>query len=150
MKESCSTILFHLIMTRCISFYRKARSWYAYLPEFIALGGTEAECLMVQGADKLLDLLAAKNSCSGKKFKFVTLRISSKKPLSHCIEKFDSDSYGASYVLQEYENEKINHLLWLCPVTLSVFNGYPNLIYFDILERGELFESRCDKVSAFK
>jgi hypothetical protein len=137
-------------MNREISFYRKSRSWYAYLPEFIAVGGTEAECAMVQGADTLLDLLAGKNARSGKKNKFVTLRISNKMPLSHCIEKFDSDRYGASYVLQEYENETIHHMLWLCPVTLAVFNRYPNRIYFDVLDKGEFFDARYEAVSKLK
>jgi hypothetical protein len=39
-------------------FYKSGPSWYADLPEYLEAGGHEGDCLMVAGADKLLDELA--------------------------------------------------------------------------------------------
>ncbi len=42
-----------------VRFYKKENSlWYAFVPEYYAVGGHESNCLMVAGADKLLDELA--------------------------------------------------------------------------------------------
>jgi hypothetical protein len=41
-----------------LRFYRETTLWYADLPEYLNSGGSKEDCLMVAGADKLLDKLA--------------------------------------------------------------------------------------------
>jgi hypothetical protein len=121
-------------MTREVSFYKKRKCWYAYLPEFIALGGTEAECKMVSGADTFLDLIAG-HRYDGKAMNYVTVKISDDEQLAYSMEQIDSDEFGSSYIILNYDTVACNHFLWLCPVTLSVFDNYPETIYFNVVER---------------
>lgn len=121
-------------MTREISFYKKRKCWYAYLPEFIALGGTEAECQMVSGADTFLDLIAS-HKYEGKPINYITIKISDEKALAYSMEQIDANEFGSSYIVLNYDDVAYNHFLWLCPVTLSVFDDYPETIYFDVVER---------------
>ncbi len=118
-------------MTREITFYKKRQCWYAYVPEFIALGGTEAECKMVNGADTFLDLLAG-HRYDGKTMTYVTVKISDDEELGYSMKQIDSDQFGSSYIVFTYDTIACNHLLWLCPVTLSVFDNYPETIYFNL------------------
>lgn len=108
-----------------ISFYKTQGSWFADLPDYIEQGGTEADCLMVAGADTWLDKLSG-----GKDT--ISLLISDKGPLREKMERHEEDEFGATYVAHTYEDEDINHQLWLCPVTLFVFNKYPKTIYYEI------------------
>ena len=121
-------------MTKEISFYKKRKCWYAYLPEFIAIGGTEAECKMVNGADTFLDLIAG-HRYDGKAMNYVTVKISDTENLGHSMEQIDANEFGSSYLVLNYDTVVCNHFLWLCPVTLSVFDDYPETIYFHVVER---------------
>jgi len=135
-------------MTRKIGFYKKNNSWYADLPEFIAIGGSEAECQMVQGADTLLDKLTI-NGVSND-VNYIVLEISDNKNLGNKMEQIRADDYGSTYYIREYDKTRINHLLWLCPVTLSVFDNYPEQIYFRVIERRENFKVTLAKSSILK
>jgi hypothetical protein len=135
-------------MTRKIGFYKKNDSWYADLPEFIAIGGTEAECQMVKGADTLLDQLVLNGLTNN--INYLVLEISDEEDLGNTMIQVQEDDFGSVYIVKEYDKAKINHLLWLCPVTLSVFDDYPERIYFRVIERRENFTVTLAKASIFK
>ena len=96
--------------------------WYIDLPEYIESGfGDKSNLEMVAGADTLLDIL----SNNGDN---VTVHFSS--------EPFDDYQYLLETDSEEpdgwYEVKNLNLKLWLCPVTLYVFNGiYPPNIYIN-------------------
>lgn len=113
-----------------IRFYKeKTGMWYADLPDYIASGGTKADCQMVSGADDWLDLIS---QCEYE----VTLEISTEKfegaeylYLDHTDEGFPE--MGATYRVTTYQGiDYSNRTMWLCPVTLFVFGEYPKDIYY--------------------
>lgn len=109
-----------------LRFYKKESRWFCYLPKYIASGGTEADCEMVAGADTWLDYL----SNNGDE---ITLDISKEIEMSNRIDRVHEDGFGATYMAYEYNEKPINHQLWICPVTLFVFNEYPQTIYYKIV-----------------
>lgn len=98
--------------------------WYADLPEYLDKKmGTLADLEMVSGADEWLDKLS--NGTDS-----VTLALSDTEALANSIvHKGDG-----VYIAEMYDGKYVNHKLWLCPVTLFVFNGhYPNRIYYTVI-----------------
>jgi hypothetical protein len=86
---------------------------------------------MIQGADEWLNLL----SKQGEK---VTVNLSN--------EKFDNAAYltlirlgeenlggGGNYLLETYQNKKINLKIWICEVTEFIFGEYPQKLYFKVV-----------------
>lgn len=112
-----------------LRFYNRDGSWYADLPEYIESGGTEADCLMVAGADTWLDFLSGYGDQ-------VTLRLSTEKPLKNSIKRIslDDNNSGATYEVVEYEGQLRHHILWICPVTLFVFGVFPEVIYYEVIK----------------
>jgi hypothetical protein len=119
-------------------FYKNEENrWYIDLPEYIESGiGTLENLEMVAGADILLDIVS-------KGQDRVKLEIITIKPVNY--DDFDSydelllisdnndDISGATYKLVEENNYNIkgDFQVWLCPVTLFVFNDeYPTKIWF--------------------
>ena len=112
--------------------------WYIDLPEYLEQGlGTQANLMMVAGADTFLDKL----SNNGNE---VTVRIETEpydgmeyalSRLGFGLDKALLDSvnhppveYGAHYRAND------GHVLWLCPVTEYVFGGYyPTDIYINVI-----------------
>jgi hypothetical protein len=135
-------------MTRKIGFYKKNNSWYADLPEFIAIGGSEAECQMVSGADTWLDILTLNGVDNN--VNYIVVEISDKENLGNAMVQVRCDDFGSTYIVKEYDKTRVNHLLWLCPVTLSVFDDYPKNIYFRVVERRKNFTVTLAKASIFK
>lgn len=84
---------------------------------------------MVAGADTLLDTLSnGKNEVlvdisTEPKEGFETLKLTEKKAFG-----------GADYLLETYQNKKVNHEMWLCDVTKFVFSNFPEKIYFKIVQ----------------
>jgi hypothetical protein len=110
---------------RTIRFYKEGDLWYADLPEYIAAGGTKEDCLMVEGADTWLNFLADGDE--------VTLKVSAMERLKEMlIRECDLGMEGAWYYADKYKGIVIYHDIWLCPVTLFVFDGvYPQKIYYE-------------------
>ncbi len=116
-------------MKKIITFYKVQDCWYADLPDYIENGGDMEDLLMVSGADKWLDILC-NNGLN------VTLEISSTEMLQEkllLIEEPKNLYDGAFYIANSYKDEDINHILWLCPVTLFVFKEYPKVLNYRIL-----------------
>ena len=115
-------------MKAIFRFYKTSENkWYIDLPEW---GGDLAELEMVEGADTMLDIVSGNNNeC------FLEL---SNEPFEKAdtliLMKNLSDSIGGGdYLMESYKGEEINHNLWLCGVTESVFGEIPEVIYVGYL-----------------
>lgn len=107
-------------------FYKEGASWYIDLPLYLEQGGSLGDLQMVQGADKMLDLMAGGRN-------EVVLHIST-APFEGSYElemtqKCEPYIGGAYYILKKYEGQNINQHMWLCQVTEFVFGNLPNRIY---------------------
>lgn len=107
-------------------FIKTGQDWYIDLPEYIEQGGSTADLQMVDGADKMLDMMAeGKNS--------VTLNIAREQfegaDILTLTEKCDPYIGGGYYIMKQYEGQEINRTMWLCQVTEFVFGDIPPLIF---------------------
>lgn len=117
-----------------VSFYKKAVCWYAEVPEH-----TEAQNLMVSGADELCDVMAC-----GKKRVSVELVGSDKpKKLKDSIidlKKVEQGRWGAWYDITGASGtaktvRSLPDKIWLCNVTKTVCGGvHPDYIYITGIE----------------
>jgi hypothetical protein len=115
-------------------FYRDSDGWFIDLPEYIEQGlGTKANLAMISGADTLLEILS-----NGQEEVFVCM---DREPFTGAEELVriregmnEEDEFGAYYRAVERQ-----HDLWLCPVTLYVFDGvYPDKIYISATQTGDI------------
>lgn len=107
-------------------FIKRGPEWFIDLPEFIEQGGTAGDLQMVDGADKMLDMMAGNENA-------VMLCVS-KEPfegadLLSLVEKCDPFIGGGYYLMKKFEGEDINRKMWLCQVTEFVFGDIPLQIY---------------------
>jgi hypothetical protein len=107
-------------------FIKTGHEWFIDLPEYLAQGGTKEDLQMVEGADKMLDMMAG-NSDN------VTLRIA-KEPFDNAdllvlTEKCDPYIGGGYYLMKYYEGMEVNRSMWLCQVTEFVFGDLPEKIF---------------------
>ena len=107
-------------------FTKTGYEWYIDLPEFIEQGGSIGDLQMVDGADKMLDMMAGNKNP-------VTLYISKDQfdgaDVISLTEKCDPDIGGGYYIMKKYEGEEINRTMWLCQVTEFVFGDIPQQIF---------------------
>src|SRR6187399_1611883 len=107
-------------------FIRTGKDWYIELPEFIEQGGSAGDLQMVDGADKMLDMMAGNNDS-------VTLKIAKEQfegaDVLRLTEKCDPYIGGGYYIMKHYEGQEINRTMWLCQVTEFVFGDIPPLIF---------------------
>jgi hypothetical protein len=107
-------------------FIKTGRDWYIDLPEFIEQGGSIGDLQMVEGADKMLDMMAGDKES-------VTLTIE-KEPFEGAdvltlTEKCDPYIGGGYYLMEQYEGMQIDRTMWLCHVTEFVFGNLPPKIF---------------------
>ena len=120
--------------------------WYIDLPEYIESGvGTKSNLEMVGGADTLLSKLAEGKS-------EITLKFTDESFDDHHVHLIRSSDYGYEPELIDepefdaggwyhyydkkkwYEFKPNANTVWLCPVTLYLFNNiYPENIFIQIL-----------------
>ena len=107
-------------------FIKTGRDWYIDLPEYIEQGGSIGDLQMVDGADKMLDMMA-----EGKIS--VTLKIGREQfegaDVLTLTEKCDPYIGGGYYIMKQYEGQEINRTMWLCQVTEFVFGDLPPRIF---------------------
>lgn len=117
-------------MERIIRFYKNAKhEWYADIPEW---GGAIADLQMVEGADDLLNWIAAAESeC---KLLMADERIENAETLTLVYVREENLGGGGDYLLENFRDQLINHKLWLCNVTEFVFKQLPERIYFREVE----------------
>ena len=110
--------------TRVFDFVKDRSKWYLELPEY---DGSRDDLRMVAGADTWLDMLSSNGTQ-------VSMRISLNEQLPNRIERFFEMPVigGAYYKARQLNGKRMNHLMWLCPVTKFVFGDYPTTIYYEI------------------
>lgn len=111
-------------------FYAKEESygktWWIDLPAYTAQGGDPAELQMVAGADDMLELLSEDSN-------EIRLQISEQKVKDfYELKRVDEiPTISGRY----YFDNATDLLLWLCPVTLWIFEGrYPEIIYYKLCD----------------
>jgi hypothetical protein len=111
---------------KAYKFIKTGQEWYIDLPEYLEQGGSIGDLQMVDGADKMLDLMAGNENT-------VTLLISKEQfdgaDMLTLTEKCDPYIGGGYYIMKEYEGQEINQTMWLCQVTEFVFGDLPQQIY---------------------
>src|SRR5262245_44459835 len=108
---------------RAFRFIKTGQEWYVDLPEFIEQGGSEGDLQMVEGADLMLDMMAANEQ-------EIVLNISDTPfegaEILELLEKRDPLVGGGDYLMKYYEGEQVNKKMWLCRVTEFVFGDIPS------------------------
>ena len=130
-------------------FYKENGLWYIDLPEFINAGiGSKNNLLMVDGSDKLLDILS--NNTNEVIVQFGDVRPHEPYDVEMHIadEGLNQDildavghapiSYGRYYdykLMHGTVHERATrHRAWLCPVAEWVFGYYPKMIYVKVIK----------------
>lgn len=101
-------------MRKTFEFVKVGGVWFYWWPGF---DGDPGELAMVGGADDLLDSLDNK---------FVRLQMVDPSVAKITLSKIEEDESGATYLCK---SKNYNDRVWICPVTLLVFNEYPQNIY---------------------
>ena len=113
-------------------FIKEGRDWYIDLPEYLEQGGSKGDLQMVEGADKMLDMIA-------KKTDTVYLLIDEKQfhnaDMLYLIERCDPYIGGGYYLLPVFEENEVNQKMWLCAVIEFVFGRVPEKIFIKRVER---------------
>jgi hypothetical protein len=107
-------------------FYKNEVEWYADLPEYLEQGGSTGDLQMVEGADKMLDLMS-----EGETEVTVTIATENFDGADELIlnEKCDPIKGGGYYLMPRFEGKQINLTMWLCQVTEFVFGEIPSLLF---------------------
>jgi len=113
-------------MVRSIRFYKNAKGeWFADIPEW---GGSIEDLQMVEGADELLNWIAASaNEC---KLTMADEFMEDAEVLTLVYVREANLGGGGDYLLDQFRGDYKNHKLWLCHVTEFVFKQVPEKIYF--------------------
>lgn len=105
-------------MRKTFEFVKVEGVWFYWWPDF---DGSPEELVMVGGADDLLDSLDDR---------FVRLQMVDPPVAKIVLSKIEEDENGATYLCK---SKNYNDRVWICPVTLLVFNEYPQNIYLSKL-----------------
>jgi hypothetical protein len=107
-------------------FIKEGRDWYIDLPEFIENGGSKGDLQMVEGADKMLDVISEGKDEVSLFIDEVSFEGSDELILT---ERCDPYIGGGYYILKIFEGKEINQNMWLCAVTEYVFGNLPEKIF---------------------
>lgn len=130
-------------------FYKENGLWYIDLPEFLNAGlGSKANLLMVDGSDKMLDILSRNTGEAIVQFSDCGVeRLDARMEMAE--EGLNQDvldtaghapiGYGRYYNTRAVIDEKTHNLrTWLCPVAEWVFGGhYPKMIDVQVVAYGD-------------
>jgi len=111
-----------------IKFEKIQDLWFAIVPEYIEAGGDFNDCLMVDGAPEMLDML----SNNGEQ---ITLIMTKEKNdlATASLKKYTEISDWGFYHFNFNSDYKNVHV-GLCPVNKFAWNGiHPDLIYLQIM-----------------
>ena len=107
-------------------FIRSGADWYIDLPEYLAQGGSKGDLQMVDGADKMLDMLAGNDS---KVLLTISTAAFDGADMLTLTERCDAIIGGGYYLMKQYEGQEINRTMWLCQVTAFVLGDIPATIF---------------------
>ena len=113
-------------MTKELKFYRREESiggtWWMDSPEFIEEGGDPLQLQMVAGADDLLELLAEGEP---------KVRLQTSEQMRKGYNELKRVDEIPTTSGRYYYDEESELLIWLCDVTLWVFEGrFPEVIWY--------------------
>lgn len=108
------------------TFTKEPSGWYIELPDYIQQGGSKADLQMIDGADAMLDIMAAGESSISLIFDDKALEDADKVIL---LEKCDPYIGGGNYIMPQWEGKTVDRRLWLCGVTEFVFGYIPETIF---------------------
>lgn len=108
-------------MRKTFEFVKVGGVWFYWWPDFDGDPGELAMVGGVGGADDLLDSLDDR---------FVRLQMVDPSVAKIVLSKIEEDENGATYLCK---SKNYNDRVWICPVTLLVFNEYPQNIYLSEL-----------------
>lgn len=111
---------------KAYKFIKSGQDWYIDLPEFIQQGGSVGDLQMVDGADKMLDMMAENESSV---IVFVSKEQFDGADVLTLTEKCDPYIGGGYYLMKRYEGKEINRTMWLCQVTEFIFGDIPLYIF---------------------
>jgi hypothetical protein len=111
---------------KCYRFVRSGSDWYIELPEYLEQGGSAGNLQMVDGADKMLDMMAENNDAV---LISIDRNVFDGADLLELTERCDPYIGGGYYLMKEYEGNLINRTMWLCGVTEFVFGDLPQKIF---------------------
>lgn len=120
---------------RLYRFYNREGRWYIDLPEFIEQGGDEAALEMVLGADDWLDKYS-----NGKDEVFMNFDIDPFVgwSISLNLVKDHGEELSSGQIYQAVDGAD-HHNMWLCDVTMWLFNGvWPDRIFVRLKEKPKL------------
>jgi hypothetical protein len=118
-------------------FIKEENEWYIDLPKFIENGGDRGDLQMVQGADKMLDIIAED---SDQVHLIIDRNLFQGSDKLTLIERCSPMIGGGIYNMEMYQGKKINQKMWLCAVVEFIFDDLPD----------EIFVKKVDKVSEGK
>jgi hypothetical protein len=107
-------------------FLKEGQDWYIDLPEFIESGGSKGDLQMVEGADKMLDMIAKGGQEVSLAIDRSLFAGSDKLMLTERCYPYIGGGY---YNLKTFEGKEINQTMWLCAVTEYVFGDLPEEIF---------------------
>lgn len=113
-------------------FYLDANAWWIDFPEWIEAGGSQEALQMIAGADVMLAWMA-----DGQPE--VTLDLSD-KPFSDSrrLYRLDHPCDSGMYYLYPATDFINDHWrVWLCDIIKRIFNKFPDVIYFKIVDDGK-------------
>jgi hypothetical protein len=130
-------------------FYKENGLWFIDLPEFLNAGlGTKANLLMVDGSDKMLDILSRNSGEVVVQFSDcgvdhldarMQMRHDGMNPLILAETHHAPITHGRYYeTTAHFADAQTQTLMtWLCPVAEWVFGGYyPKTIGFEVVSHG--------------
>jgi hypothetical protein len=101
------------------------------LPEW---EGVKAELEMISGADTLLDIVSQGDETVHIVISMESFENANMLELIGATTKEQQETTevcgGAYYIMKNYEGIEFNLVLWLCNVTIFVFQEFPDKIYF--------------------
>ena len=107
-------------------FIKTGQDWYIDLPEFLEQGGSIGDLQMIDGADKMLDMMAGNENSV---IVYVAREQFDGADILTLTEKCDPYVGGGNYMMKYYEGQEINRTMWLCQVTEFVFGDIPQEIF---------------------
>ncbi|MBN9296024.1 MAG: hypothetical protein J0I41_03385 [Filimonas sp.] len=111
-------------------FVREENKWFIDLPEYIAGGGYKGDLQMVEGADKMLDIMAGESDYVNLSMAREAFADADKLILT---EICDPILGGGMYFIKAYDGQEINQTMWLCEVTKFVFGDLPEEIFVKVV-----------------
>jgi len=129
-------------------FYKEGGLWYIDLPEFLNAGlGTKANLLMVDGSDKMLDILSRNTGEVVVQFSDcgvdtlharMSIAEDGMNPLILAETHHAPITHGRYYnTIANIDGQTHTLRTWLCPVAEWVFGGYyPKTIDVEVVSHG--------------